>query len=787
MATDLKKAFVVALVAVSAASGSAQAQFLESRWVNPGAEDGYDESNWDQVDTTFGFILDDVVVNNGGQANFFFSSPLRDDVDQDDEVTNLWIGSRRSLTDPENSSGSVLFDDLDLIVVGDLKVGHDRAPGTTQGSLTIRSGANASGDLFVEGNVTVGGDRNSSPHGISAGARGEITLDGSVRPTAFSSSAQQVTVGQGVLNIGGDIVDVPSIRVNGTQLDDAEVNVSGQIRGEDPFRLTIVEVGDGNDTSGTLTVGAGMGNSSLEVGLNGGQGNLVISSGGLGLLDPGVEDDRLSRVAVGADFAGAGAERSVGRVSVAGGIRAHSIVVGGGGNADGELSVSGDIYVPPPAPGGFGTTSLSVGVNDELTPSTVSGGVDVDGNLEAAIAVGHQRFGGLFPPPPGTNVDAGGTLDVAGDVVATGGSLEVGRVDYRVDGTTTASMMVEGDLRLAPTVGALNVGVFNAFRPRRFTLEGIPTLEAALDVDGAIRFETEILPTSPSAEGSDLTVGSSRGESSVTARVSANAIENVRSVLVGVVGPTNSGSGASARGELVVRSLGITALDDSARPFRVNKFIQIGSRNLDSSPAGVGVADITGDLVGFDGLFVENEGSSILLRDGEAHFGLGTVAVGGDRLGPVGMITGGASRLELDGYLLEATGLSVGTESSLALHVDGTTRGIGYSALDIAFEASLEGTVEVLAAASLPAGDYDLLTAAAIVGLEDLVSQILLEGLDPTLASFLIVEDATAVGDPSFTLRMTVIPEPSTALLLGIGLASLASACRRMELDATEV
>ena len=730
----------------------AAAQFLfENRWINAGTGDGYDVENWDQVDTTVRFILDDIDIDNGGEAVFSFHSPLRDDVDQDDDIASLRVGSRTSAEDPESVSGAMVMNDLDLIVFGQTEIGHDRFQGSTNGRLTINAGPNASGDLFVERDLLIGGDASRLTR-ISPGAHGEVSIDGSLGIAALSPVDNRVVVGQGRLDVGGDISGFPFVSVNGRDTDPGIMTVGGRLeRGRD-VPDSRVSVGSISNQVGELEVGSGIFDfDAVEVGTNSGNGSLEILSGGLGGPDPLSDGTLLPEMTIGGGgFIGS---ESRGAATIVGDVNTRVLSVGRH-NAVGGLSVDGDVRVGSLVARPSVDEAFFVGLNNAAGNAT--GDVHVTGDVHARIRVGATDDEG-FVPLGDLPVSAHGRLRVDGDVTASGG-LDVGFGDIYMPGDVQGEVTIGGELFVA-SANPVRVGYRRAGAGGAGILETPPTTHGSVNVAGGTHFEG----------GNSLLVG-----------VSSDAATTGRFETEGITGRLRGISAGSrflaegTRGEVVVRSGGIQSSSSVGG-------IIAGARDMFFTPDGlvtrgsVGIVDITGDLAVAGGwrIDVQHDDSAVILREGESSR-LNLVGIGRDSFMAD---TGGASRLELHDYVLETTSLFVGSDASLAVHL--RSDALRSTRVEVAGEADFRGSLIVHIEDMLPAGIYDLVTAQTITGNTDLTSLITLIGLDPSVAQFNVVPSTTVSGDSGFAIRLTIIPEPSTALLLGLGLASLSRKRRR--------
>ena len=172
---------------------------------------------------------------------------------------------------------------------------------------------------------------------------------------------------------------------------------------------------------------------------------------------------------------------------------------------------------------------------------------------------------------------------------------------------------------------------------------------------------------------------------------------------------------------------------------------------------------MTGGISGLATVSVQGAGSGLVSRDGTIVADFLNV---GDR-------TEGEVRLELRDSAADVGMLRLGAEATLVLDVAGLSR---YSviATDLAM---LDGTLDLDFASAPAPGVYDLIVSSGVAGIEGDFARLRLLGAGSSLSPEQYSAGVTQVvvgGVLRDVYRLTIVPEPGTALLLGLGLSVLA-------------
>ncbi|HPG27161.1 MAG TPA: PEP-CTERM sorting domain-containing protein, partial [Myxococcota bacterium] len=735
----------------SFAPSGATAQGILNHWLPPGEGDVYDAASWDQVSTdpvSGEFLLDDVRIENGGTAIAERTSPLRTDTGDELEVATLQVGSRVATTDPTESRGTLRLDDLDLRVLGDIHVGDDRWAATTYGVLNVQGGANAVGHVVLDGDFWIGGSTRAPAvtgvlGSIGADVHGEATIAGDLTTNArgdFGSlTYPQLQVGQGALAVGGDVNGFDRIRISGTAVESAVATVGGWIRvGAEATSENLV-VGDAGP--GQLDVGGGIEGFDVHVGVgDDGAGALTVGAGGIqtaprvGSLAPGIT--------VGSGL------RATGVATVAGDVQARELTVGRRSGANGQLDVLGNLSVDGVDPLGDVVIGSNATPADPAQAAPAIGRVSVQGNGSArTVTVGTTME--ITPFGWSADASADGVLSVQGDFHAT--RLEIGVVG-RDGASATGRVEVGGDLDVSfATIGSNTSTASGGARA--------DLASGTLVVGGTL--QGVALGTGGFRARSTIAVGSIRSpDHGASGLVDVGGIAGAVDLIV--VGSSQVTPGSQA--ELVVRSAGI-----HVEPVFASSSLQVGGGlSQPTIQGGSGLVDVTGGISGFSNIMVLNEGSQLISRSG---------AITADLLA-VGDALNGHARLELRDSTADVGTFRLITGATLALDVASLSQ---YSAIS-ADVATLAGTLELDFTSPVAQGHYDLIVATAVGGLSGDFADVLLSGAGAALApgqySTGVVQ--TVVGGVlTDVYRLTIVPEPGTALLLGLGLAGLGMRGRR--------
>ncbi len=532
----------------------------------------------------------------------------------------------------------------------------------------------------------------------------------------------------------------------------------------------ILEVGVDGQSVRLDGVGPFDGYERIDVGGNGGEGEAFFGSIGPGSAAPQSTLPPTLRIGFGNDTS---ADPSLGIVSVVDSIFAQDITVGVGWNATGELTVHGDVVTSQPDVDAFSPYgSLRVGIN--ATGGAARGDVSIGGDVHANLIVGHP---GEIPNAPTIQTrSAVGHLAISGSVHAT--TVGVGLALGGEAGPYEGNVSIGGDLTLVHPSSGVVVGQ----RPRHiFGREDIPTppeISGSLTVGGVTRFTGET-PQEPVTTGGpfpaprQLYVGMSDALGSLSGRFETEAIENADHINVGTNYQGFDGGGNT--GELVVRSGG---LSNNAR--FIPTALNAGYRDQSGGPGSIGHVDITGD-VDIGAIRAYNDGTKVILRGGETIRDI-DILIEGPRE-PWHAERSGGARLELDRYILNDGRVFLSEDATLAMHVKGAEAGTGYSAIRSrrfpgTVDVGIGATIEVILADVLPEGIYDLIITRSLTFV-DMEEQIQVVGMNPERARFEHIIEPITSRFSIHTLRMTIVPEPSTALLLGLGLAGLARTRQR--------
>jgi hypothetical protein len=467
-----------------------------------------------------------------------------------------------------------------------------------------------------------------------------------------------------------------------------------------------------------------------------------------------------------------------GSVTIAGDLSGYTGEVGGllevgaaesEGSASGSLYVGGDITgfggLPPSARytpiriGASGTVTPLLGGLPPLppTPATASGELYVGGDLIAPVvpsafsppftvgealagtATGRAIVEGrveVFNLQVGTAADGDATGYLQAGEISTR-RLAVGSLQPGASGPTTGSAVgevhVAGDVTSSSDLsGIVTVG-------SQSTAEARGT--GALHVGGSLRFN-------PSRPGS------------VSVATGVFEVEGISGLQRLIVGSSSSGE---TTGSVLVRSGGVEGPGGA--------LWSIGTVSGDGSATGV--ADLTGDVNRFGEMWVGRLGAgsgsadgTLILREGTAT---GVAMQVGVNLG-TGTATG---RLHLDQSLVVLDqSILLGEGSQLEIDVLGLVRGTLYGAIDASL-ATLGGVLEVDFTGPPEAGIYDLIVSGSEDGISGDFDSVVVTGVDPSLVSFGI-EIAPLQGRTVEAYRLRLVPEPGTALLLGLGLGVIA-------------
>jgi hypothetical protein len=703
-------ALVAAIAALASAPASAATIFAAS------TGDWFDGASWNTgVAPT---STDDVVIDNGGTATASSSSP---GAVTPIEVNSLAVGSRTDAAQPDDPSGTLDLENVDLSIAGDLLIGADRVETVTStltGSVVVAGGADSGGNVIVGGSTRVG---LATSLDFASSATASLVLDGGLETRELLSvGAGQAT---GEASVGGDLRIVPTepdlIDVVGASV---FVGTSGA------FGFTTTPA---TPAQGVLSVDGDL--------------SLVYDTGLKGSL-----------IRVGW---GAGAARSDGRVDVSGDVLGFRLVEVGVARAgfpgDGETIVRGELHV-----GGkldeiasFGRPTaefpalLSVGVNEGSLGAPGSGsaeGYATIGEIESRSAeVGIVRSTG-----PATGVLEIGTGDLA--------RASVGESNF--DGDASGTLITGG------AVGVVSVGVSrgkgNAVGSVTAAGTGFTSLATVgtVDSDGAASgyLSVEGFGDSNVAQANSILVGgSNRGAGTADGQmivrsggIDATSIHVGR--LVGLSGVSNPPANASVTG--ILESTGDVTSSSSG--------------TLDSSASGLLVADAVGYANSKSG---GHANGAWIMHEGTYT---GKKLIVGVNHG-ASTVTG---KIHLDQMLIDVDDITLGDGATVELEIQGLLRGAEYSAID-ATVAKLNGALAVQFVAPAQLGIYDLLVSGGLDGITGAFDAVSVTGLAAGQSAYWGVE-TTGGASPVEIFRLYVVPEPQTGVLVALGLVGIAIRAR---------
>ncbi|MCR9096633.1 MAG: PEP-CTERM sorting domain-containing protein [bacterium] len=429
----------------------------------------------------------------------------------------------------------------------------------------------------------------------------------------------------------------------------------------------------------------------------------------------------------------------------------------------GRLSVGGDLEVTLgiPQPSGPVLRDVAVGVSSAPV-------VAVDGTLE----VGGDAILDYITVGSGTGRPATGTFEVAGNVVGAQTVMVVGQLvpafDVRNDTPVSAPREVTGTVEIGGDLETLALYLGTTRYRSESHFDPADRVHAAVRVGGDLRsapFTDDLYDTGYVSAG----VGRGAGDYDTRLTVEGDTELTVDVLVAGLYRSAREDAG-HATGILDLAGGSIRGTSSETSLLTIGKVDDRGSAK--------GRLDFSGSIEGFASTEI-----GVALADGHAD---GAVALNGGSLSTqrarigVAESDDGSARgaLRLAGARVDVSGeMELGTGSELSIVLDHEPDA-ERSAVIRTGTSVLDGVLEVVFGPKTGLGVYPLITAEAPGGLSGGFDRIDVVGIDPSRTRFEI--DTVSVGERVVeSFRVRVVPEPGTALLLGIGLAGLAASRRR--------